>query len=78
MATLPPLIALYVVELAFPEAATTTGRPTDAPLLLVGKLVPGTLSAPPAAWPFEFVPTSPFFASPSPLPPQLYPPLNAT
>ncbi|MNR35246.1 hypothetical protein D3C85_1530770 [compost metagenome] len=78
MTTLPPLIALYVVESAFPDAATTTGIPADIPLLFVGKLVPGTLSAPPAACPFEFVPTSPCFASPPPLPPQLYPPLSAT
>ncbi|MCY1536223.1 hypothetical protein D9M68_716690 [compost metagenome] len=67
----PPLTPLWVIELALPEAAAMADMPTDVPLLLVGRLVPGTFSDPPAAWPLEFVPTSPLLLSAPPLPPQL-------
>ncbi|MNJ76151.1 hypothetical protein D3C77_733720 [compost metagenome] len=44
----PPLIALFVVELLLPLAATTTGVPMPKPLLPVETEVPWSFVAPPA------------------------------
>lgn len=65
----PPLMALWVVELLLPLAATTVGRLAEKPPL-DDKEDPASLVAPPATWLPLVVPrpAEPSFEAPPPNP----------